>query len=152
MTDFYYARVSTDEQDMQMQINDALRNNVAKDNIICEQASGKTMDKRDLFLDLVYNTLQPGDTLLFWKIDRIGRSVKDLTNVLHDLNQRGVFYRCTTQAVIDSTRGDYMSTFMVQMLSAFAELERNLISERTKAGMAAAASRGVKLGRPKRLK
>lgn len=148
---YYYARVSTDEQDMQMQINDALRNGVSEDNIICEQASGKTMDQRELFLDLVYNTLQPGDTLLFWKIDRIGRSVKDLTNVLHDLNERGVFYRCTTQAVIDSTRGDYMSTFMVQMLSAFAELERNLISERTKAGMAAAAGRGVKLGRPRKV-
>jgi len=151
MTLYYYARVSTDEQDMQMQINDALHNEVSEDNIICEQASGKTMDQRELFLDLVYNTLQPGDTLLFWKIDRVGRSVKDLTNVLHDLNERGVFYRCTTQAVIDSTRGDYMSTFMVQMLSAFAELERNLISERTKAGMAAAAGRGVKLGRPRKI-
>lgn len=147
--EFYYARVSTDEQDLEMQINDANRNGVLTDNIIQEYASGKNISDRPEFLDLVYNRLQPGDTLLFWKIDRIGRSVKDLTNVLHDLNERGIFYRCTTQTIIDSTKGDYMSTFMVQMLSAFAELERNLISERTKAGMAAAASRGVKLGRPK---
>jgi DNA invertase Pin-like site-specific DNA recombinase len=148
---FYYARVSTDEQDMQLQIDDALLNKVPTDNIICEQASGKNMDQRPLFLDLVYNVLQPGDTLMFWKIDRIGRSVKDLTNVLHDLNARGILYRCTTQPIIDSTKSDSLSKLMIGMLTIFAEFERNLTSDRTKAGMAAAAGRGVKLGRPRKV-
>lgn len=151
MSVYYYARVSTDEQDMQLQIDDALQNKVPTDHIICEQASGKNMDQRPLFLDLVYNVLQPGDTLLFWKIDRIGRSVKDLTNVLHDLNARGILYRCTTQPIIDSTKSDSLSKLMIGMLTIFAEFERNLTSDRTKAGMAAAAGRGVKLGRPRKV-
>lgn len=151
MAVFYYARVSTDEQDMQLQIDDALLNRVPVGHIICEQASGKNMDQRPLFLDLVYNELQPEDTLLFWKIDRIGRSVKDLTNVLHDLNARGILYRCTTQPIIDSTKSDSLSKLMIGMLTIFAEFERNLTSDRTKAGMAAAAGRGVKLGRPRKI-
>ena len=152
MTIYYYARVSTDEQDLKLQINDAIASGVQGDNIVKEYASGKNMSDRPEFLSLVYDRLQPGDTLLFWKIDRIGRSVKDLTNVLYDLSQRKILYRCTTQPVIDSTKGDYMSTFMIQMLGAFAELERNLISERTRAGMAAAAERGIHVGRPKKLR
>lgn len=150
MTLYYYARVSTDEQDLNLQIQDAVVNGVLVDNICREYASGKNISDRPEFLDLVYERLQPGDTLLFWKVDRIGRSVKDLTNVLYDLSQRKILYRCTTQPVIDSTKGDYMSTFMVQMLGAFAELERNLISERTKAGMAAAKAKGIHCGRRKK--
>lgn len=150
MTIHYYARVSTDEQDLNLQVSDAISHGVLCNNICREYASGKNMSDRPEFLDLIYNRLQPGDTLLFWKIDRIGRSVKDLTNFLFDLSQRGILYRCTTQPIIDSTKGDYLSTFMVQMLGAFAELERNLISERTKAGMAAAKARGKHCGRPKK--
>lgn len=150
MTTYYYARVSTDEQDLGLQINDAVANGVSKDNIVQEYASGKNMTDRQQFLDLAYERLQPGDTLLFYKLDRVGRSVRDITNLLHDLTNRGVLYRCTTQPIIDSTKGDYLSTFMVQMLGAFAELERNLISDRTKAGMAAAKARGTHCGRPKK--
>ena len=149
MTIYYYARVSTDEQDLNLQIEDAHQNGVLMENVTREYASGKNMSDRPGFLHLVHEVLQPGDVLPFWKIDRIGRSVRDLTNFLHDLNQRGILYRCTTQPIIDSTKGDYLSTFMVQMLGAFAELERNLISERTRAGVAAAKSRGKHCGRPK---
>lgn len=149
MTVFYYSRVSTEEQDLNLQVNDALSNGVQPDNIIQEHASGKNMSDRPKFLELVYDRLQPGDTLLFFKLDRIGRSVRDITNLLHDLTNRGILYRCTTQPIIDSTKGDYLSTFVVQMLGAFAELERNLISDRTKAGMASAKAKGIHCGRPK---
>lgn len=149
---YYYARVSTDEQDLNLQINDAISNKVQPCNIIREYASGKNMSDRPIFMELVYARLQPGDTLLFFKLDRIGRSVRDITNVLHDLTSRGILYRCTTQPIIDSTKGDYLSIFMVQMLGAFAELERNLISDRTKAGMAAAKARGIHCGRKKGVK
>ncbi len=150
MTVYYYARVSTDEQDLFMQLDDAKLNLVKDKNVIKEYASGKDMGNRPLFLSLVYNKLEAGDTLLFWKIDRIGRSTKDLANVLHDLTERGILYRCTSQPIIDSTKSDYLSKFMASLLGIFAELERNLTSDRTKAGMAAAAARGVKLGRPRK--
>lgn len=152
MTIYYYARVSTDEQDLNLQVSDAIVHGVLTDNICREYASGKNMSDRPVFLDLVYNRLQPGDTLLFWKIDRIGRSIKDLTNILHDMADRGILYRCTTQPIIDSTKNDYMSKFMVGLLGIFAEFERNLISDRTKAGMASAASKGKHVGRPKKQK
>lgn len=148
MTIYYYARVSTDEQEVSLQLDDAKKNGINNEYIIQEYGSGKEIDNRPKFIELI-SKLQPGDTLLFWKLDRISRSVKDLTNILHDLSARNILYRCTTQPVIDSTKGDYMSKFMVGMLSIFAEFERNLISDRTKAGMAAAAAKGTKLGRPR---
>lgn len=89
-------------------------------------------------------TLQAGDVLIVWKLDRLGRSLCDLITLLDDLKAREVAFRSLTEAIDTTTP---TGRAMWQMVSILAELERSLIQERTKAGRAAAQARGVKMGR-----
>ncbi len=89
-------------------------------------------------------TLETGDTLIVWKLDRLGRSVRDLLNILHDLQQRGLRFQSLTDAIDTQTP---TGRAMLHMVALLAELERGLISERTNAGIRAAQRRGVKCGR-----
>lgn len=91
-------------------------------------------------------TLRAGDTLIVWKLDRLGRSLRDLIKMLDDLRDRGVSFRSLTEA-IDTTSPTGRA--MWQMIGVLAELERSLIVERTRAGMQAARARGIRPG-PKR--
>lgn len=150
MTLYYYARVSTEDQTTDMQFNDAIDHQVDAKNIYLEKASGKSVENRPILKKLLHDVLKEGDTLLFYKIDRMARSVRDLSIMLEDLDKRGIAFKCTTQAIVDSTKKDYLSKFMIQILGCFAELERNIISERTKDGMAAAKNKGVHCGRPRK--
>jgi len=93
-------------------------------------------------------TLQPGDTLMVWKLDRLGRSLRDLITMLDDLKQRRVKFRSLTEAIDTETPA---CRAMWQMIGVLAELERSLISERTRAGVKAARARGVKFGRKSKL-
>ncbi|UWR78114.1 recombinase family protein [Phaeobacter inhibens] len=97
-------------------------------------------------LDDVLNCLDEGDTLVVWKLDRLGRSTIHLLQLLSDLRDRGVDFQAITQG-IDTTTA--VGRMLYGQLAVFAEYERTLISERTKAGMAAAKARGVHVGRPK---
>ncbi len=92
--------------------------------------------------------LEPGDTLTVWKLDRLGRSLRDLIAMLDDLKQRGVKFRSLTEAIDTDTP---TGRAMWQMIGVLAELERNLIIERTRAGIQAAKRRGVKFGRKLKL-
>ncbi len=93
-------------------------------------------------------TLQAGDTLIVWKLDRLGRSLRDLIHMLDDLKHRGVKFRSLTEAIDTDTA---TGRAMWQMIGVLAELERSLITERTRAGVKAAQRRGVKFGRKPKL-
>jgi DNA invertase Pin-like site-specific DNA recombinase len=97
-------------------------------------------------LDDMLASLEEGDTLVVWKLDRLGRSTIHLLQLLSDLRDRGVDFQAITQG-IDTTTA--VGRMLYGQLVVFAEYERSLISERTKAGMAAAKARGVHIGRPK---
>jgi DNA invertase Pin-like site-specific DNA recombinase len=92
--------------------------------------------------------LERGDTLIVWKLDRLGRSLRDLTAMLDGLRDRGVKFRSLTEAIDTTTP---TGRAMWQMIGVLAELERSLIVERTQAGMTEARRRGVKFGRKKKL-
>lgn len=98
-------------------------------------------------LDEMMKELSHGDTLTVWKLDRLGRSTIHLLQILNDLQERGVAFHAITQGIDTRTA---VGRMIYGQLAVFAEYERNLISERTKAGMAAAKARGVHVGRPRR--
>src|SRR5271157_2540799 len=93
-------------------------------------------------------TLQQGDTLIVWKLDRLGRNLRDLIAMLDDLRARGVKFCSLTEAIDTDTP---TGRAMWQMIGVLAELERSLIAERTRAGVKAAQTRGVKFGRKSKL-
>jgi len=111
-----------------------------------DRASGKT-DARP-GLEALKKALREGDTLVVWKLDRLGRDLRDLVNTVYDLTQRGVGFKVLTGhgAAIDTTTPSGKLVFGI--FAALAEFERELISERTKAGLASARSRGRKGGAP----
>lgn len=136
-----YARVSTQDQSLDMQVA-ALKAagcvRVFEDNGL----GGGSTERPGLKLAL--EAVSSGDTLLVWKIDRLARSLRDLTEIIATLAERQVGFRSLTEALdISSACG----RFTLQILSAVAELEREIIRERTRAGMQAAKERGAKIGR-----
>src|SRR5215472_8597076 len=140
-----YSRVSTDDQHADMQ-HAALRKAGCKKLFTDDGISGATTKRPALLRCL--KTLQPGDTLMVWKLDRLGRSLRDLITMLDDLKRRGVKFRSLTEAIDTETP---TGRAMWQMIGVLAELERSLISERTRAGVKAAQRRGVKFGRKPKL-
>lgn len=139
-----YARVSTHEQNLHLQ-KDALKK-AGCEKIEYDVASGKKTQRSGL--DKVWEQLRKGDRLVVWRLDRLGRSLKHLIEVMTELEQRGVGF-ISLQETIDTTSPSGKLVFHI--FGALAEFERNLIRERTKAGLEAARARGRKGGRPKRL-
>jgi len=135
-----YARVSTDDQNPDLQLS-ALKQAGCKKTFVDEGKSGATLSRPALLRCL--KQLERGDTLVVWKLDRLGRSVRDLVNILHDLSARGIQFQSLTEQ-IDTTHP--LGKAMLHMVALLAELERGLIVERTKAGQLAAKKRGVKFG------
>jgi len=135
-----YARVSTDDQTLDLQL-DALAISGC-DTVYRETASGKSKDRPELVHCL--KALRAGDVLVVWRLDRLGRSLSDLVRVVSELEQRGVGFESLTEK-IDTTSATGRLTFHV--FAALAEFERNIIRERTKAGLDAARARGRKGGR-----
>src|SRR5580658_2608077 len=140
-----YARVSTDDQSPALQLA-ALKKAGCKTVFKDEGLSGATTKRPALLRCL--KKLEHGDTLTVWKLDRLGRSLRDLITMLDDLKHRGVKFRSLTEAIDTETP---TGRAMWQMIGVLAELERSLISERTRAGAAAAKARGVKFGRKPKL-
>lgn len=136
-----YARVSTVEQNLDLQVRDLLAAGVAPDNVHTEKRSG-VADKRPGW-DKMLKDCRPGDVVIVWKLDRVGRSMIDLLTKLQKLEQMGVGFRAVRDN-IDTTTST--GKFMLNMLGAFAQFERDLIVERTLAGMAAARAAGKQVG------
>ena len=138
----FYARVSTRDQNPSLQTDAAKQLGVKSENIFVEKASGSRHDCPVLAKALA---CEKGDTLACHKLDRIGRSLAHLTKLLADLEARGVHFR-TVEDGLD-TRGS-TGKLVLHMLGAVAQFERDLIIERTRAGLAAARKRGKRLGPP----
>lgn len=140
-----YARVSTGDQSTALQLA-ALKRAGCKTVFQDEGLSGATAKRPALLRCL--KALKKGDTLIVWKLDRLGRSVRDLITMLDDLRARGIKFQSLTEAIDTATP---TGRAMWQMIGVLAELERSLIVERTQAGMAEARRRGVQFGRKKKL-
>ena len=140
-----YTRVSTSEQDLRLQLDALKKNGVPKELIFTDKASGAKESRKGLESCLA--ELQPGDVLLVWRLDRLGRSIRHLVTLIDDLQQRGVGFRSICDGAIDTTSASGELIFHV--FSALAHFERRLIAERTKAGLMAARARGRLGGRPR---
>ncbi len=140
-----YARVSTDEQNLDLQ-RDALRKaGVAEKDIYTDKVTGVKAERPGLQAALSH--LREGDTFVVWRLDRLGRSLKHLIETVTALKQQGVSFRSLTENIDTSTA---TGNLVFQIFGALAEFERNLIKERTIAGLDAARARGRKGGRPRR--
>ena len=136
-----YARVSTGDQDMSLQIAALERAGCAR--IFTDVASGAKAERAGLAEALAY--VRPSDTLVVWKIDRLGRSLPHLVEVVEGLRKRGIGFRSLTDSAMDTTTPG--GALIFHIFAALADFERSLIRERTKAGLEAAAARGRKGGR-----
>lgn len=144
MTLIGYARVSTGDQTVHLQ-TDAL-GSLGCERIFTETASGARTDRPELAACLDY--LREGDTLVVWRLDRLGRSTKHLLSLVEGLEARGVQFRSVTEGFDTSTPGGKL---IFTVFAALAEMERNLIRERTNAGLKAARDRGRVGGRRRAL-
>ncbi len=135
-----YARVSKDEQNLDLQL-DALKK-AGCVRVFTDKLTGIRFDRKALRQALDY--LNEGDSLVVWKLDRLGRSMVDLVNTIMGLSKRNTHFVSLTEH-IDTTTA--VGKMFLQFLAMLAEFERNLISERTKAGLEAARARGRKGGR-----
>lgn len=141
-----YARVSTHEQNLDLQ-TDALRA-AGAEKIYKDTLSGtKTASDRPGFENLLSH-VREGDCVIVWRLDRLARSLKDLIEIAADLERRGVQLVLLTEQIDTTTSGGKL---FFHIFGAVAEFERNLIVERTHAGLASARARGRKGGRPKAL-
>ncbi len=137
-----YARVSTDEQNLDLQID-------ALEKAGCEKIyrdvgiSGIQINRHGL--DEAMASLQEGDTLIVWRLDRLGRSLHHLIETINYLKDRGIGFTSLNEAINTNTAGGEL---LFHVMGALAQFERRLISERSKAGMAAAKRRGKHVGRP----
>ena len=136
-----YARVSTTDQDAALQI-DALTG-AGCFRIFTDKASGSLESRPEL--DKLLDQIRPGDTLVVWRLDRLGRSLRNLIDQFTALHERGIGFK-SLQETIDTTSSGGRLVFHV--FGALAEFERDLIRERTNAGLAAARARGRNGGRP----
>lgn len=139
-----YARVSTQDQNPQLQL-DALKA-AGCEQVFQEKVTGKLADRPELVACL--RTLRKGDTLVVWKLDRLGRSLKNLVEIIHDLDQRGVAFRSITESIDTISAGGKL---VFHLFGALAEFEHSLIRERTLAGLSAARARGRLGGRKSKL-
>ena len=139
-----YIRVSTQEQNLDLQI-DALKA-AGCEQCYQEKLSGSKMNRPELLQAL--KALREGDTLGVWKLDRLGRSLKDLLGIISDLQQRGIGFLSISDKL---DTGSASGKLFFHIFAALAEFESSLIQERTKAGLAAARARGRNGGRPQKL-
>lgn len=138
-----YARVSTQDQNLDLQTV-ALKA-AGCERIYDDKISGTRRDRPGL--ERALDHLREGDTLVVWKLDRLGRSVKDLVELVGDLEKKGVHFQSTTDAIDTSTPA---GRFFFHVMASLAQMERELLVERTRAGLEAARAQG-RIGGRKRL-
>src|SRR5947209_5860267 len=139
-----YARVSTNEQNLDLQRDALLKAGVYAKDIYTDKITGVKADRPGLTLAISH--LRKGDTLIAWRLDRLGRSLKHLIETVTTLKEQGISFKSLTEHIDTSTATGIL---VFQIFGALAEFERNLIKERTVAGLNAARARGRTGGRPK---
>lgn len=136
-----YARVSTEDQDLSLQIDDLQQAGCKK--IFSDKASGAKMERPELKNCLL--SLKPGDTLLVWRIDRLGRSLQHLVGIVSGFQEKGIHFKSLNDGAVDTTTASGELVFNI--FASMAQFERRLIQERTRAGLKAARARGRLGGR-----
>jgi DNA invertase Pin-like site-specific DNA recombinase len=142
MAEIGYGRVSTEEQNLDLQLQAFERAGITDP--IVEKVKGDA-DERPV-RDRLLRDLQPGDTLVVWALDRLGRSLIELLTIVTDLDQRGVKFKSLTEPIDTTTPFGWL---VLQIMAAIAEFEKRLIRKRTKAGKAARAANGLHAGGPR---
>lgn len=138
-----YARVSTTDQTSALQV-DALKK-AGCDEIFTDNGKSGVLRVRPALQKLLSTVLE-GDQVVVWRLDRLGRSLPHLIEIVSSLGDQGVHFQSLTESIDTSSAGGEL---LFHILGALAQFERSLISERTKAGMASAKARGTHVGRPK---
>jgi DNA invertase Pin-like site-specific DNA recombinase len=136
-----YARISTSDQDEALQLDALAKAGCAR--VFTDRASGAIEDRPGL-AELLDHA-RPGDVVVVWRLDRLGRSLRHLIDTVRLLEDRGVGFRSLTESIDTSSPGGKL---VFHVFAALAEFERDLIRERTRAGLAAARARGRTGGRP----
>ncbi len=139
-----YARVSTVDQDPALQLDALTAAGCVR--IFTDKVSGR-LERRPQ-LDRLLEIVLPGDVIVVWRLDRLGRSLKHLVGFLAELGERGVEFRSLTEAIDTTTASGKL---LFNIMGSLAEFERALIVERTHAGLAAARARGRQGGRPRKV-
>ena len=140
-----YARVSTTDQDVQLQLDALEKAGCQKSQIFVDHISGAKAERPGLQKCLA--ALQAGDTLIVWRLDRLGRSMPHLVALIEELKERNVAFRSLCDGAIDTTTAS--GELIFNIFSSLSQFERRLIQERTRAGLEAARARGRKGGRKK---
>jgi DNA invertase Pin-like site-specific DNA recombinase len=135
-----YARVSREDQNLELQLQ-ALKN-ASCDRIFSDKKSGNQVARKGL--EEALSHLRAGDTLIVWKLDRLGRTVKQLVDLVSDLESRAINFKSLTDGIDTTTTA---GRFFFHVMASLAQMERELIAERTKAGLAAAKKLGRNGGR-----
>lgn len=143
MTVWGYARVSTHDQTLDAQCDALRRAGVPNDALVVEKASGARSDRPELATLL--SLAQPGDTITVVRLDRLGRSLSHLVQVVEQLTERGIGLRSLSENIDADTPGGRMQ---LHIFAALAEFERELVRERTRDALSAARARGKAVGRP----
>jgi len=139
-----YARVSTQDQNLELQLK-ALKKIGCKK--LCQDQISGTKNNRP-GLQLALEVLRKGDTLVVWKLDRLGRTVKGLVDLVNKLHQNGTHFKSITDNVDTSTPS---GRFFFHIMASLAQMERELVGERTRAGLAAAKAQGRIGGRKRKM-
>jgi len=139
-----YARVSTHEQNLDMQIDELKKMGCKK--IISDKISGSVAERPGL--SELLNQLREGDTLVVWRLDRLGRTLRHLIKFIKDLEDEGIHFKSIKESIDTRTS---TGKLIFHIFGALSEFEKNLVGERTKAGLEAARARGRLGGRPKKL-
>jgi DNA invertase Pin-like site-specific DNA recombinase len=139
-----YARVSTHEQNLNLQLDELKR--AGCEEIFTDKISGSVSERPGL--EKLQNYLRKGDVLVVWRLDRLGRSLKHLIAYVAKLEEKGIGFHSITESINTETSS---GKFMFHVFGALSEFERNLIKERTLAGLEAARARGRQGGRPAKL-
>lgn len=142
-----YARVSTADQSAQMQINALIAFGVPKNRIYSENMSGAK--KHRPALKQAMRVLREGDTLVVWKLDRVARSIRNLLDILEELEENGIAFRSITDNIETETPSGKL---LIHIMGSIAEFERSISVQRTRAGVKDARERGVKFGAKEKLK
>ncbi|MCU5514415.1 recombinase family protein [Bacillus wiedmannii] len=139
---FGYARVSTKKQSLDMQLDEL--NRYGCEEIVTEKESGAKKNRKEL--QLLLGKLRKGDKLVVYKLDRLGRTMHQLANLLQEFNEKGINFVSIKDGIDTSTT---MGQFLFHIFGAVAEMERSIINERVVSGVAAAKQRGKQGGRKK---
>lgn len=144
-----YARVSSEGQNLDRQIDALTQYGVSKKNIYSEKITGTKMNRPEL--ERMLNDLEEGDTVIICDLTRISRSTRDLLTIVEKIKDKGASIKSIKDTWLDTSDNNPYGAFLLTVMSALSQLERDLISQRTKEGLASAKARGRNGGRPSKI-